>query len=339
MGQMIGKWKIEEKIPVRRSSVRILRDMLILLQREDGLRYSEWLNLALEENVLVRQNGDWASDSTFWNHLNALRILRLAKKTDERWIVTELGSRIARVGHLRDKDLSEQTRRHVTQAILASPFVRRNFLILFTGHPEANLFENPKPISHFRRDDGQYVIITEYADEPIGLNYSQIEGLVWGIRLWCLETGLMDEIYLPPRSAVPPDKSMRLFPVWKRADDYDDLEQFTATLRRYLADKPRAYGETIKADIPLLLWELCPGEGLNLSEAKKLLWSWLETHKSVAFAEATSSPAVPREGHQRRRTAREKQLATYLEKHGALYSVLFVNAEAWRKVVKDDDGE
>lgn len=321
--------KIEDAISIRRTSVKMLRDMLILLHREKGLSYSEWLELALKENILVRQDGRPASDSTFWNHLNALRTLGLAKKTAKRWVATASGAELALSASLCDEDLSEQSRQCFIQAILSSPFVRRNFLILFTGHPDADLFENPKPISYFRRDDGQYAIVTDYTDEPIDLNYSQTEGLLWGIRLWCLETGLMDEIHLPPRSAVPPEKSIRLFPVWKRTDDYDDLEQFTATLYRYLADKPRAYGKTTKADIPLLLYDLCPGEGLNLSEAKKLLWSWLGAHKSMAFAEATSSPGVARERHRRLCTTRERQLATYLERDGALYSVLFVNSEVW----------
>lgn len=322
---MPGELKITETIPVRRSDISALRDMLILLEDQGGLGYSAWLTLSLERGVLLRQDGRPASDSTFWHHLNALRTLGLAHKTDGYWDPTGAGREIVVLGGFQDAQLSDRTRECFSQAILGSPFVRENYLVLFTGDPEADLFESGSPISYFQYQRGLYAIVTEHADTPLELNYSQTEGILWGMRLWCLQSGLMDEIRLPPRADVPRGRRVRLFPVRSRGHELRDPERFTAVLRRYLGDRTPAYGETIKADIPLLLFRLCPGERLRLSQAKRLLWSWLQERRSGAFVEAASSPAgrASRLGANQRKSRPE--LGAYLEKEGTLYSVLFIN--------------
>jgi hypothetical protein len=332
---MPGDLKIAERIPVRRTDIRALRDMLILLEEQRGLGYSEWLRLSLERGVLLRQDGQPASDSTFWHHMNALRTLALAHRVDGRWRCTATGREIAGLGGFEDSGLSSSTKECFSGAILGSPLVRKNYLVLFTGDPDADLFECGSPRSYFRYQHGLYAIVTEHAETPLQLNYSQTEGLVWGIRLWCLQTELMDEVHIPPRIEVPPERRSRLYPVRRRAECYDDPRRFTATLSRYLAKKKPVYGHTIKSDIPLLLYELCPAEGLQVREAKRLLWTWLDAHRSSAFVEATSSPAHVEAGKRDSRGARARQLAAYLDRDGALYSVLFVDARVLREGEED----
>jgi hypothetical protein len=327
--------KIAETIPVRRSDIGALRDMLMILAREGGLGYARWLRISQEDGLLLRQDGRPASDSTFWHHLNALRTLGLAHKTDGHWNLTAAGVEIADLGDFQDDQLSRQTKQCFSRAILASPLVRENYLVLFTGNPEADLFESGSPISYFQYERGLYAIVTEHADRPLKLNYSQTEGIMWGIRLWCLQVALMDEVHVPPRLEIPPEKRVRLYPVWRRAEDYGDPRGFTATLRRYLVNRAPVYGHTIKCDVPLLLYELCPAEGLQLREAKKLIWAWLDLHSSSAFVEATSSPGALVHDKGGSHDARARQLTSYLDRGGALYSVLFVDARVLREGEED----
>jgi len=109
------------------------------------------------------------------------------------------------------------------------------------------------------------------------------------------------------------------------------LDKFIDTLIQYLPVDKTAYSDTIRADIPLLLYQLCPDEGLPVADAQFLLSRLLESYPRLVFAESPTLALLSAGKTRIQKRAWEKQLETaYLAKNGQYYTKIFVSRALWQ---------
>lgn len=327
----MAKIELDEKLPARRVSFPILAQLLSIVCHQGQVSYTGLQKRASREGVLRTDSGRPFAKSTYYHHINALKILGLITKKDTLYVASELGCKIAAAADYSQASHANETKRLFRQAILRCALAKRNFFVLFTGEPDADPFDHPQPVSYYPTGDRRYTVSSPHLDNPIRLSKDQTEGLIWGIRLWCLETGLIDEILMPPRFEVLPEKANILFLVWRSAADYMPLDKFIDTLIQYLPVDKTAYSDTIRADIPLLLYQLCPAEGLPVADAQFLLSRLLESYPRLVFAESPTLALLSAGKTRVQKRAWEKQLATaYLPANGQYYSKIFVSKALWQ---------
>ena len=327
-------FQLDRGVPTRRVSFKVLRDVLAYLDRIGEATYSAIVEKPPNElrPILVTSSGKPMGRSTRYHHLNALKILGLVRKRGNLYVLSQVGSEIATSHRGNDEPLEEETLRWFRTAIQSSGLVRRNFFVLFTGDPSLDLLKHGAPVGFYPiTGESTYGLECKDWNGSLRLSREQTQGIMWGIRLWCLEVGLIDEIFIRPQAEVPVEMANIIFPVDIAAAQQITPEAFGRLLLHHLPlDRP-IYGNTVSISIPLLLYRLCPAERLPVQRAKALLKEWLARHQEWAFVEAPSY-SVLESGRARRGSSREvwkKQQQVFLDMGGRLYSRLFASSAIW----------
>jgi len=327
-------FELDGKIPPRRVSFRVLRNLLAYLGRIGGANYSaivEKLSAELRL-ILVTDAGKPMGRSTRYHHLNALKILGLVHKRGNLYTLSQAGSEIAASHNGDDVPVETETLQGFRTAIQSCDLVRRNFFVLFTGDPSLDLLKHGAPVGFYPiAGESVYGLECRGWNGSLRLSREQTVGIMWGIRLWCLKVDLIDEIFIRPQAEVSAEIANIIFPVDAEAAQQITPEAFGRLLLCHLpVDRP-IYGNTVSISIPLLLYRLCPAERLPVRKAKALLREWLTLHQEWAFVESPSY-SVLESGRARRGSSRavwRKQQRVFLDVGGKLYSRLFASRAIW----------
>ena len=327
-------FELDRKIPPRRVSFKVLRNLLAYLGRIGEATYSAIVEKPPAELrlILVTDAGKPMGRSTRYHHLNALKILGLVYKRGNSYVLSQAGSEIAASHRGDDVLLEAETLRGFRTAIQSCDLVRRNFFALFTGDPSIDLLRHGAPVGFYPiPGESVYGLECRGWNGSLRLSREQTLGIMWGIRLWCLEVELIDEIFIRPQAEVSAEMANIIFPVDVEAAQQVTPEAFGRLLLRYLPIDRPIYGDTVSISIPLLLYRLCPAERLPVRRAKSLLKEWLTLHQEWAFVEAPSY-SVLESGRARRGSSRKvwrKQQQAFLDVGGKLYSRLFASRAIW----------
>jgi hypothetical protein len=328
-------FELERKTPSRRVSFKVLRNLLAYLGRTKETTYSTIVEKPPAEvgHILVTDAGKPMGRSTRYHHFNALKLLGLVRKRGDFYALSQVGSEIAASYHGDNVPLEAETLKRFRVAVQSCDLVRRNFFILFTGDPSLDFLKHGAPVGFYPiPGEGVYELRCMSWDGNLRLSREQTTGIMWGIRLWCLEVGLIDEIFIRPQAEVSTEMANIIFPVDVEAAQRLTLEAFGELLFRYLPHEHPVYGDTVSMSIPLLLYRLCPAERLPVHRAKSLLKEWLTLHQEWAFVESPSY-SVLESGRARRGSSRvvwRKQQQVFLDVGGKLYSRLFASRAIWK---------
>lgn len=270
----------------------VLRDMLPLL-RETPLGLTPLHRRGLEAGVLRSPRSERRpfSRTTTWHHVVALQVLGLVTHAASKYALTDKAHELLRVVCIGASELGAEERDLFRRAVLAAPVVKRNFVALFTGDGERDFLTQGEAIRVYPSGRKRYTV-----DAPvwgtIPLTEVQTTSIIWGIRLWFGQLGLLDELLVPTRQGLPADGHNILFPVWDGACVEEAMQRFLELFAAYVAGQRSSYGDTAIISIPTLLYTLCPQAHLAPSQAKLVLASLLRDHPSEVFAERTSLPVL-----------------------------------------------
>lgn len=328
---------LDEKVPTRYVSFLVLRNLISCIERHQPLAYSEIVDRPIDavRRILVTEEGQTMGRSTRYHHLNALKVLELVCHHHEEYILSPRGREIADPCFSNDAQrLSKKDRNLFCEAIRECKLVQRNFFVLFTGDAGLDPWEYGKPVS-LRPISGERTYELTCPNWPghLRLSKEQTQGIIWGLRHWCLALKLVDEIFIRPQVDVEPDRANIIFPVSLQLAEKMTIEDFDTTLRRYLPLEQPVYGDTITISIPLLFYRMCPAEQLPLKIAKTLLNKWLTKNSQYAFVEAPSYVVLKHSSVRRgpSRLVWEKQEEAFLQREGKVFSRLFVSQALWNK--------
>lgn len=262
-----------------------------------------------------------------------MKILDLVIQENKAYFVSGKGDNILGAG-IPDfcQRIDEQTIALFRRAVLGSEYIRKNFLVLFTGDQNLDPFKAGKPVA-ITPIQGQktYKLRSELWEKDIILTRLQTQGIIWGLKQWCQFLSLVDEIFIRPQSGVGEEEVNIMFPVDIENAREMSIMQFHVILEKYLPLGQPVYKDTMSISIPLLFYRLCPGEHIPLDIAKKLLTQWLDKNKEFAFIESSSFPVL-QSGRFRRGTANivwRKQEDAFLFQNGRYFSRLFASEALW----------
>jgi len=324
---------LDESVPARHVSFQTLRNLLVQIGRNQPVAYADIVDRPSEAfaAILVTAGGQAMGRSTRYHHLNALKILNLVSQRRTQYVLTSTGEDIARSWVADSAPLAGDSLNLFRVAVRSCSLVQRNFLILFTGSLDLDPWKHGAAVS-LSPISGQRSCELRGLNwpGPLRLSKNQTQGIIWGLRQWCLSVGLVDEIFIRPQADVDASSANIIFPV-DPAKAALSTEDFGLALRRHLPLGQPIYGDTVAISIPLLFYRLCPTEHLALHLAKQLLEQWLAQHADQAFVE-TASYSILESGRLRRGASREvwrKQQKTFLTIGGRLYSRLLVSEALW----------
>jgi hypothetical protein len=324
---------LDESVPARHVSFQTLRNLLVQIGRNQPVTYADVVDhpSAVFAAILVTAGGKMMGRSTRYHHLNALKILGLANQVHRQYRLSPRGEAIARLHTGDSAPLSAEILGLFRQAVRSCDLVQRNFLVLFTGRSDLDPWLSGAPVS-LNPIPGQRSCELNCSMWPgrLWLSKTQTEGIIWGLRQWCLSVELVDEIFIRPQADVDTNRANIIFPVDPSRGALP-VKKFDLVLRRYLPLGQPIYGDTVAISIPLLFYRLCPAERLALHSAKHLLKQWLAEHTDHAFVEAASY-SILESGRLRRGASRvvwSKQREAFLEIENKLYSRLLVSESVW----------
>ncbi len=328
---------LDESVTVRDVSFKTLRNLLVRIRDNQPLSYTDIVEHPIAElkDVWGTESEQELKRSPRYHHLNALKILDLVKKIDKGYVLTEAGHHIAS-SHLGAdaSSLSVVSKRFFREAIRSCAYVHRNFFLLFTGNLVDDPWQRGAPVSiHPIAGQRTYDLTCPNWPGKLRLSKKQTHGVIWGIRHWCQQVDIIDELFIRPQEGIHPEDANIMFLV--DSDRHKDLSigDFGQILRRYVALQHPVYGDTVSISIPLLFYRMCPSEQMNLDTAKELLAQWLKKYSSFAFAEAPTY-IILEQGHYRRGSAPivwQKQEDAFLKLGSRYYSRLFISKSVWQE--------
>lgn len=305
----------------------VLRDMLSLL-REQPLGLTPLHHLGLERDVLVSPRLEHRpfSRTTTWHHVVALQALGLITHVASKYALSEKAHEFLDVAHSGMPDLALKERDLFRQAVLIAPVVKRNFIVLFTGDEERDFLTQGEAIRVFPSGHKRYTVDTHIWGS-IALTEVQTTSIIWGIRLWFEQLGLLDELLVPLHQGLPADGHNILFPVWDGARDAESAQRFLELLTAYVARHRSSYGNTAVISIPAMLYTLCPQAHISPSRAKLVLASLIRNYPSEVFAERASLPVLHIGDVRGTKASQAKVADAFLRLGKTYYSHLHVSRE------------
>lgn len=322
---------IDGSVAARHVSLEVVCALLQVLSRMRAFDYSQVVDRPTDpvRRVTLRRNGDPLRRTSRYHHFNCMKILGLVEVAGSGYRTTELGEAVARSCSCRESaPLTGETLQLLREAALGSDYVWRNFLCLFARPSSRSTDALRYPVGIAPIPGTRTYRLCSRVWEPcLGLTIDQTEGVLWGLRQWCQDLGLIDEIYVRPQADVHAEMANILYYVNPVAPARSTVDWFEAVVRRHLDGDPVS-GGSISMSIPLLLYRMCPAEQLPLDRAKQLMRVWLTNRPGFASVEGASLPVL-KAGRHRRGASGEgwaKQLRAFLDTDGVCYSRLIVSA-------------
>ena len=321
------KFSLDSNINARRVSLRDLARLVQLLVDHGPARYQELANLARERGVLLTHKGKPVGKSTFYHYVTAMKTLGLACQHNNAYGPTVLAEKLSRLAPQSEVPLSSAAKAVLREAIISSDVVWRNFLVLFTCKLSRSLTPS-YPVAYSPTRKRQYVLRPFCNSQDILLYESQTDAIIWGIRLWCLEADLIDEILLPRVAEIPLEEINILYLVTKNKDDVSP-SLFTHLVKQCLEELlPNQSGRSHLVSIPVLLYYLCPRSGLSLSNAKDYLRDWINRNAGLVRAERGALGILEAGDSRGTLATREKMLRSFLIMDGSYLTHITVTPEA-----------
>jgi hypothetical protein len=329
MGATITSLTIDHTLPVRGVPFESLRDLLVSVAPRGVIQYTDALNLVIEKEIILSAHGKRLRKSAFYHYWTALRMLGMIEQepATKRYRLASRGTHLIEVAGKHGTPLNKEEQAIFRQGMLANQRIWDNFLVLFTG--QCALTQTPQVgdrVTFAPMQPKGYMLYSPHVLNPITLDAGVTQAIIFGLRRWGQQCGLIDEIFPPTTTQASKNVSSFMYLVDNRKDAELTLYDFTKLLVEYQRYGQVLYDSTIRFNIADLLTQLCPNEGIHLATATNLLVEWLAHFRQHASIERPSSGLVEEQrGH--RNSGRTRESQPWLVKNGLVYTTLFVRRQ------------
>lgn len=269
-------------------------------------------------SALQTSDGKTLSNSAYYHILVAAKLLNLVAQEEagSPYTPTPTAHRIL------DVDVEDQggLRRHLGSIARQSAALAEGYFWLYTGLQQRNL-EDGKPVYITPRNRGPesrstgrrlYGHRVESAFAPdLELSSIETQSLIFGVRRWCIEWGILDELVIPFRNDDPSGGVQVSFTLSESATD--DWKATFGTLLLQIASSIGTRTANYWAiSVPELLFQLCPIVHRPVEQVNEAVSDWLRANRHNAFP-VVLSPSVAMSAWQRRAGDYEQMLRAYLK--------------------------
>jgi hypothetical protein len=299
---------------VRALRLSTLLDFIQQLSTREPITYSA-LFLQLRTGPVRTGSGALLSNSAYYHILEAAILLGAVGHAGrgKPYVLTQSGRVLARLGRDTGRVLdiagtkpSDEEGDYLRNLVVGSPAVNASFFRLFRGRDDRVALESGRaveiaivprtiddeqPKSSSSRKQRRTLFSQFYP--PLALGTAETQAVIWGVRQWCLDLGILDELVTSARQSVSERAVQVLFPI-ARPSPIRDFEDFDHRFIPHFWSLSSHNANYWSASVPELLRRLCPMEHLAVVEAKDWMAEWLEVNRSWAFGTLFSpSTAMP----------------------------------------------
>jgi hypothetical protein len=340
MEKQLDKFTIDPTLPIRGMPFTSLKQLLYHINTHMPIRYSDALTLVTENRVILSARGEPLKKSAFYHYWTALRMLGLIAQelTTKHYVLTERGKQLIRVYGSSNDALTQEEQALFREGMLGNLDIWSNFLILFTGQISPTLNPSTGHFVIFRPVQGgkKYEIRSPFVEEPIEIVGSTTQSIIFGLRRWGQQCGLIDEVFPPANMDLYTYGTSFMYLIDHRKDSNITVSNITPIIRKLIGIGKRLPGSVIQFNIPKILTNLCVEEGIKLSTAQELLNGWALKHSHDVAIERPSSGLVD-EQRGRRNKSRVEASQPWIVRNGLIYTTLLVN-EALLSEERNEDG-
>jgi len=170
---------------------------------------------------------------------------------------------------------------------------------------------------------------------PIVLDTVGTQAVVWRLREWCIDLGILDELVMATRASIPDTAVQIIFPI-RDARLLLDQRDFETKMLAHFWDLATHSTNYWAVSVPELLRALCPREHIAVVAAKERLTLWLATHRASTLARVFSpSTAMPRWERNRDANGYESLLKGYVQSPQEYISHIGILDQAVKKGLFD----
>ena len=295
-------------------------DLLLTILK--SIRDHESIGYATLYKEVVRASPKQPSNSTYYHMLVAGHILGLLHQKSPRqpYVLTKAGEDLLAASQEISHDVMTDSgfREQLADIVRKNPTIDHAFFWLFRGldnsvsleHGQAIYIEpiSPERNSDNKRRQRQWVR-SEFC-EPIVLDTVLTQSIVFGLRQWCLDLGILDELVVAQSPDIDRDRVQVLFPI----QDFDraiEVRSFEERLLPHFWGLARRSANCWFIGVPELLHRLCPAENLGVETVKVALAKWIAINRRY-IAISVFAPSVPMSAWQRKTGAYDIMQRSYL---------------------------
>jgi hypothetical protein len=336
----------------RFESVRTLRSLrsIVLYQlvhivgEHQPVGYKRLYELALKEGVSTR-DGKPLANASYYHVLCAAKILGLVSQpgSSKSYHLTPSGkaflTQVDGTKHeVASSNFNNGLRQTVANIVKSNVVINHAFFWLFRGPDNAHLLEFALPVTfvpsriteHNTKDSRlktrkmAWKLISQFC-EPLILDTVETQSIVLGLRQWCIELGLLDELVVPTTSAPPNESSQVVFPVNQLTTLTN--EEFSQKFLTHFWSQAKHTANYWSANVPELLYSLCPSENIAVETAKLYLQRWMEDNRRHITV-TVFSPSIAMSVWTRRPLDYASMLRLYVQQNDSYVSHIIIFDDA-----------
>lgn len=181
---------------------RKVRDLLLLIAKNNGkLRAGTLEGVGIKEGILVKDNGIPFTHSPRYHYRKVIEHLGMATNTRGFYFTSENEKVKRLIGLVQFKEpLTEVEKEIIADIVINNPDCKKHFFDCFIKKRKYDLiiFRNEASSINVETKGKEGVIFRNLADSSmLFINTPDLmHAVFWGIRLWSLELGITDEIFI-----------------------------------------------------------------------------------------------------------------------------------------------
>jgi len=285
MGEKIRQKK--KTLWMRYVNFEKIKDILHLVNKNNGkLRAGELERLAIEQQIFVKEDGKPFSHSARYHYRKVMENLDLLTLQGRAYFVSQNTMAQALLKKTEFKKLmSPEVQEIIRKIIIENKDCRRYFFDIFMGNSSYGIED--------LRKRGKWIIVETKGKEGIVLNNphthqrfflndsDKIHAIFWGIRLWALDLGITDEIFISYK------EGRFIYPINTFKSSETIINLIIEKVKKDNKDS-----EWVMLHIPSFIKEVVLSMRLPIEEVKKVLWKLRITNPSIIMLIPSSTSFI-----------------------------------------------
>jgi len=285
MGEKIRQKK--KTLWMRYVNFEKIKDIIHLVNKNNGkLRAGELERLAIEQQIFVKEDGKPFSHSARYHYRKVMENLDLLTLQGRAYFVSQNTMAQALLKKTEFKKLmSPEAQEIIRKIIIENKDCRRYFFDIFMGNSSYGIED--------LRKRGKWIIVETKGKEGIVLNNphthqrfflndsDKIHAIFWGIRLWALDLGITDEIFISYK------EGRFIYPINTFKSSETIINLIIEKVKKDNKDS-----EWVMLHIPSFIKEVVLSMRLPIEEVKKVLWKLRITNPSIIMLIPSSTSFI-----------------------------------------------
>ena len=312
-----------------------IRDILLLIEKYNGLRYTEIADIGVKEGIFIKKDGTPLAKSPIYHCIRAaLKLGLITQNKSKKYLVNWNKPEVRKLIKLRQylAPLNKEEELIFQKLIIDNPDCREAFFWIFMGKKEfswKNFVEHGKVVYIFptviemkggkqkRKVRTKKYINMETGDQIVLETPIERMAVEWGLQLWGRECSLIEEVYIDETRHIlyPLDRTLSL--------------EFDYFLKKFLQlYRPFPNSDWSFFPIDLTIFELAPLLRVSVKEIQNrfFLELWQRFPEYIKFSSSSKGALTFRSLSEK---TDEKVLKNFIKLNNIWMTHIIVHKKLW----------